>query len=168
MKAVFFDRDGTLIVDKHYMHKIEDLEYYPDTFEVLKEIQSLGYETFIVTNQSGIGRGMFTEEQMHAVHEQMQKDCETNGIKKYKDIKFCPQHPEEENNFRKPHPQMLNELCEKWDIDRANSFMIGDKIIDAECGLNAQIQGVWLNEKKDDRFPSVKSLTEFLEYIKNA
>jgi D-glycero-D-manno-heptose 1,7-bisphosphate phosphatase len=163
MKAVFFDRDGTLIIDKHYLHDPDEVEYFKDTFSALKSIQSKGYQLFMVTNQSGIGRGMFTEDQMHKVHNKMLKDFEHVGIL-MRDIKFCPHSPDDQCDCRKPSPRMIDELVKQYNIDRFNSYMIGDKTIDAECGENARVKGFMII-KEDPKYRSFKSLTEFADFL---
>ena len=162
-KAVFFDRDNTLVIDKNYMHKVEDLKFFPDTFSALKLIQDKGYKLFIVTNQSGIGRGYFNVEDMHAFHKELLKELKKENIN-IEDIHFCPHSPEDNCDCRKPHPKMLLELAAKHNIDMENSFMIGDKVIDAECGIDAKCTGILLG-KEDSRFRSFKTLTEFAEFL---
>jgi D-glycero-D-manno-heptose 1,7-bisphosphate phosphatase len=163
MKAVFFDRDGTLIIDKHYLSDPGQVEYYDDTFSALKDIQGKGFALFLITNQSGIGRGMFQEKDMHAVHHKMLEDFEKASIK-ITDIRFCPHSPEDQCECRKPKPQMINSLCEKYNIDKRNSHMIGDKSIDAQCGVNAGISG-WMIYKESDQYKSFKNLTEFAQSL---
>lgn len=158
-KAIFFDRDNTLIIDSNYMHKIEDLSFYQDTFTALKNIQDKGHMLFIVTNQSGIGRGYFSEEQMHTFNNHMLSKLNEQGIN-IKEIVFCPHTPEDECDCRKPSPKLINELIDRYNIDKSKSYMLGDKLSDAEAGLNAGIKGVLLN-KKDDRFEDFISLTDF-------
>lgn len=155
-KAVFFDRDGTLIVDKHYLSDPKDIVYFGDTFSALKELQKRGYELFIVTNQSGIGRGYFTLEQMHQVHAQMLKDFKNHDIT-ISDIAFCPHAPKDQCDCRKPHPKMLLKLCQEHEVDPKKSFMVGDKEIDQECGENAGMTGLLVGQDT--------SLTDLLEII---
>ena len=162
-KAVFFDRDGCLIVDKHYLHDPSQLEYFDDTFYALKKIQDHGHKIFIVTNQSGIGRGFFTVDQMQAVHEQMLKDFKDQGID-ITEVTFCPHTPTDECDCRKPHPKMINDLCVKYQLDKNLCFMIGDKKSDAECGKNASITGC-LIYKNSHHYPSFESLSKFADYI---
>ena len=135
-RAVFFDRDATLIEDKHYMHKVEDIVYYSDSFSALKLLQDQNYKIFIVTNQSGIGRGMFTEEQMHEVHKQILADYKDQNII-IEDIAFCPHSPDQKCDCRKPSPKMSLNLASKHNIDLSSSFMVGDKVSDAKAGENA-------------------------------
>jgi len=166
MKALFFDRDGTLIVDKNYLSNPEQIEYFPDTFDALKLIQKLGYHCFVVTNQSGVGRKMFELTCVYDVHAQMQKDLQVQGLQPFKAIKVCPQHPDDIPNYRKPSPEMIFELKSEFpEINLAESFMIGDKLIDAKCGENAGCTGVLLNEKPHEKYLSFKNLTEFANYL---
>ena len=160
-KAIFFDRDGTLIIDKHYMHKVEELEYFPTCFSTLKELQNRGYLLFMVTNQSGIGRGYFKVEQMHEVHDQMIKDFTEQEIK-ITDIAFCPHSPDDNCDCRKPSPKMIDELVAKYNIEASQSFMLGDKVIDAECGFNAKMKGFTIG--KDDYQYNLNSLEDILKF----
>lgn len=162
-KAVFFDRDGCLILDKHYLHDPAQLEYFPDTFSALKKIQDHGHQIFIVTNQSGIGRGFFSAQQMQAVHNQMLDDFKNHDIDVI-EIAFCPHTPEDRCDCRKPHPKMINDLCQKYQLDKDYCFMIGDKLSDAECGENALITGCLIHKNSPD-YPSFTSLDAFANYI---
>ncbi len=159
VKAIFFDRDGTLIIDKHYMHKASELEYFSDTFESLRDIQEKGYKMFMVTNQSGIGRGMFKVEDMHAVHKQMLIDFEKENIQ-ITDIVFCPHAPNDGCDCRKPSPKLILELIQKYHVDPSKSFMIGDKIIDAQSGDAAGTTGITIFNDFPE-YKSVQSLKEF-------
>jgi histidinol-phosphate phosphatase family protein len=140
-KALFFDRDNTLIIDTNYMHKLEDLKYFPDTIEVLKRFQDAGYLLFIITNQSGVGRGYFSLEQMHAFNNNMLNDFTKKGVN-FTDLAFCPHAPEDNCDCRKPHPKLINDLCDQYQIDKTKSFMVGDKKSDVEAGENAGMTGI--------------------------
>lgn len=164
VKAIFFDRDATLIVDKHYLHKPEEIEYFDDTFSALKELQDAGYLLFMITNQSGIGRGFFTVDQMHEVHNQMIKDLSKHSIT-LSGIEFCPHSPEDKCECRKPHPKMINTFLNKFDIDLKKSYMIGDKPIDAKAGINAGINGMIIGSS--EKYKSFKTLSEFKEFLLN-
>lgn len=137
-KAIFFDRDDTLIYDKGYMHNPSDLRIIPDSFKVLKELQTHGYLIFIITNQSGIGRGYFTEEQMHIFNDKMLKEFQAQGII-ITEIAFCPHSPEQECLCRKPSTKLVDELCERYQINKSSSWMVGDKSSDIECGKKAKL-----------------------------
>ena len=104
-KAIFFDRDNTLIRDKAYMYKVEDLEFFDESFRVLQTLQAKGYLLFIITNQSGIGRGMFSEADMHNFHENMLLKLEEQGIK-IQEIAYCPHAPDDGCDCRKPSPKL--------------------------------------------------------------
>lgn len=145
-KAIFFDRDDTLIKDKGYMYRIEDLEFFSDTIEVLQKLQGNGYLLFIVTNQSGIGRGYFSIKQMHEFNNHMIAELHKHGIK-ISDLAFCPHSPEDNCNCRKPSPEMINKLCLKHNISKEQSYMVGDKQSDIEAGRNAGVHSIQLTEK---------------------
>jgi len=143
MKAIFFDRDDTLVKDSSYMHKVEDLEFFPETISTLKEIQALGYKLFIVTNQSGIGRGYYSIEDMITFNTAMINSLISHGINII-DLAYCPHTPDDKCSCRKPHPKMIIDLCEKYKVDKSVSYMVGDKISDLEAGENAGVKGVQL------------------------
>lgn len=136
IKAVFFDRDDTLIEDKGYMYKTSDLKYFPKTIEVLKQLNAKGFEVFIVTNQSGVGRGFFSLDQMHKFNQFMLDDLNSKGIQ-VKGITFCPHSPEENCDCRKPKPKLINDLCDEFEVNKSASFMFGDKDSDLLAGQNA-------------------------------
>lgn len=138
-KAVFFDRDDTLIKDSGYMFETEQLQYFPDTLQTLEALTNRGYQIFIVTNQSGVGRGYFTLDQMHKFNNHLISDLKTKGIM-IKDLAYCPHSPEDSCDCRKPSPKLINDLCKKYDIDKSASFMFGDKDSDLNAGLHAGLR----------------------------
>ncbi len=140
-KAIFFDRDDTLIQDKGYMHDPTDLIFFPESISTLRELQEKGFLLFIVTNQSGIGRGYFQEADMHKFNQHMLAELKTAGIE-IKDIVFCPHAPENNCECRKPSPKLINDLCEKYDIDKNLSYMVGDKESDIKAGENAGLTSI--------------------------
>ncbi|MCO4753897.1 MAG: HAD family hydrolase [Bacteriovoracaceae bacterium] len=160
-KAIFLDRDGTIIIDKHYLHDPDQVEYFNDTFEAMKLMDQKGYQLFMVTNQSGIGRGMFKVEDMHKVHEKMINDLNKEGVV-IKDVAFCPHSPDDNCECRKPSAQMIKELMSKHKI--SEGYMIGDKVIDAQAGINAGIQGVHLTQSKSE-YESYSTLLEFAKSL---
>lgn len=142
-KAVFLDRDGTLIHDKHYLDTPEGVEWYDGAFEALRSLEDAGYHLVIVTNQSGVARGKMTEQDVHAIHERMRKDLEGEGIE-VKDFYYCPylkdakvEEYRRDSDLRKPSPGMLLKAAEEHDLDLASSYMIGDKPSDVEAGARA-------------------------------
>lgn len=162
-KAIFFDRDDCLILDRPYQYDPAYITYYEDTFSALKNLQSLDFLFFIVTNQSGVSRGHFTLDQMHLFHDKIRQDFERNQIH-IQEIAFCPHAPKDNCTCRKPSPEMVNKLIKKYKIDPKTSFFIGDKVIDAECGVNAGMEGC-LVHNSNPAYPSFTSLTEFSLWV---
>ncbi|MGR6840368.1 D-glycero-beta-D-manno-heptose 1,7-bisphosphate 7-phosphatase [Aliivibrio wodanis] len=143
--AVFLDRDGVINVDRGYVHKRDDFEYIDGVFNAVKKCKDMGYLLVLVTNQSGIARGMFTEEQFETLTEWMDWNFAENDID-FDGIYYCPHHPEatveqykEACDCRKPNPGMFISAQTFLDIDMENSVMIGDK---KEDMMAAQAAGV--------------------------
>lgn len=145
---------------------MEDIEYFPDTLKALELLQTLEFELFVVTNQSGVGRGYFSLESVYVIHRQLQNDLRTHQLLPFKDFAICPHSPDDECVCRKPSGKMIQDLMEKHKITPEQSFMIGDKIIDAEAGLNAGVQGVLVRKKHGDHFPFFKNLMDFARSLK--
>jgi D-glycero-D-manno-heptose 1,7-bisphosphate phosphatase len=138
-KAVFLDRDGTLIEEKNYLHKVEDVFIFPGTVEGLKRLQEGGFKLILVTNQSGIGRGYFTMDDLEKVHAHLNAELAKGDVKLDK-IYIAPEHPDHPSRGRKPSPQFLFDARDELGIDLSQSYMIGDKLIDLECGWNADVK----------------------------
>ncbi len=134
--TIFIDRDGTLIEEVNFLHRIEDLRYFPFTDEAIKILKEHGFLTIIVTNQSGIGRGIYTENDMHEIHKKIQEDL----TEKLDAFYFCPHLPDEGCACRKPNLGMIEAASADFAIDLENSWMIGDKDIDIKTGFNIQIK----------------------------
>jgi D-glycero-D-manno-heptose 1,7-bisphosphate phosphatase len=164
MKAIFLDRDDTVIIDKPYQSDPEGIEYFDDTKEALGVMQEKGFELFLVTNQSGIGRGMFKASDAHAVHERIQEDLKSWGLKPFRDIILCPHTPDDGCDCRKPSPKMILELIKRHNIDPAQSYMVGDKPSDAMAGKKAGVQGILLHSK-DTEFTHFPSLLDFTKAL---
>jgi D-glycero-D-manno-heptose 1,7-bisphosphate phosphatase len=135
-KAVFIDRDGTLIEEVNFLHKVEELRFFPFTVEAIRLLKENGFLVVVVTNQSGIGRKIFEEAAMHEIHEKIQADL----TDKLDDFYFCPHLPTDGCACRKPNLGMIEAACANFPIDLENSWMIGDKAIDVETGFNAGIK----------------------------
>lgn len=133
MKAVFLDRDGTLIYEKPgvYLCNPKQVRLYKSTWPALKLLTQNGFKLFIVSNQSGIGRGYFTAKEVNAVHARLQQLLKPTVIE---EIVFCPHAPDEKCACRKPQPKMGQDLIKKYHIDVKQSYMIGDKKADVEFG----------------------------------
>jgi D-glycero-D-manno-heptose 1,7-bisphosphate phosphatase len=142
------------------------MEYFPDTLKALQHMQQLGYELFVVTNQSGVGRGYFSVEAVYVIHRQLQNDLRESKLAPFKDFAICPHSPDDKCDCRKPSGKMILELMEKHRISAEGSYMVGDKIIDAEAGKDAGIQGVLVRHPASTDYPSYKTLLEFAYSLK--
>ncbi len=143
--AVFLDRDGTINVDHGYVHEIDNFQFIEGAIEAMQELKRMGFALVVVTNQSGIARGKFTEDQFMQLTEWMDwsladRDIELDGIY------FCPHYPQgsiaefsQECDCRKPKPGMLLEAQEFLHIDMASSYMVGDKSEDMMAAAAAGV-----------------------------
>ena len=138
-RAVFLDRDGTLIAEKNYLHRPEDVEIFPGAGAALKRLADAGFKLVIVTNQSGIGRGYFTQADAERVNEHLAREFARDGVR-FEKIYIAPEAPDQPSRGRKPSPQFLFDPRDEFDLNLAESFMVGDKLIDLECGWNAGVK----------------------------
>ena len=146
-KAVFFDRDGVLNVDKAYLYKIDELEWIDGALESIAYLTQSGYLVFVVTNQSGIARGYYTVAEMEKLHRYMTETAAVSGGKIEK-FYYCPHLPEGsvaeyavDCACRKPKPGLILQALAEYDIDADKSFLIGDKKRDVEAAEAAGIKG---------------------------
>jgi len=136
-RAVFLDRDGTINVDRHYLSDPAQFELIPgDTGAALRRLQDAGFLLIVVTNQSGIGRGYYTEANLHAVNARMIAELAAYGVR-FARIYYSPEAPEQPGRGRKPSPEFLFDARDEFNLDLAQCFMVGDKYIDIETGWNA-------------------------------
>ena len=152
-KALLLDRDGTLIIDKNYLNDPKDIEYFPELFENFKKLKQAGFLFIVVTNQSGIPRGLVTEEQMQSIHDQIQKDFKSQGLK-ITQFYHSPHLPESNHPLRKPNPGMLLEAQKDHHLDLSKCWMIGDKDIDVFAGEKVNSKTL-LFETRVDRYESL-------------
>ena len=138
-RAVFLDRDGTLIAEKNYLHRPEDVVVLPGAGRALRELAGAGFKLVIVTNQSGIGRGYFTLADAERVNDQLRREFARDGVA-FEKIYLAPEAPDQPSRGRKPSPQFLFDARDEFGLDLAGSFMVGDKLIDLECGWNAGVR----------------------------
>lgn len=164
-KAVFLDRDGVINEDKQYVHRIEDFVFMDGIFELLKLLQKKGYLLVIVTNQSGIGRGYYTEEEFQTLTTYMLDEFEKRDIKIAK-VYHSPYKPELNAPCRKPNPGMLLQAKDEFDIDMKNSIMIGDKPSDIKAGQNAGVgKTIFVGGDDSDATVFVRDIKELLNYF---
>lgn len=171
MKALFLDRDGVINVEKEYLHTIEEFEFIDGLFDTLRYAQQQGYLLVIITNQSGIGRGYYSESDFLRLNRWMCEQLDNEGISIAK-VYYCPHSPDAECDCRKPLPGMLHAAAEEFRIDMAHSVLIGDKESDIDAGKAAGVgtcilarSGHDIDEshtRADAVVDSVKALTPYL------
>ena len=147
-KAVFFDRDGTLNVDVHYLHRPEDFIWIDGAKEAIKHVKDQGYLAILVTNQSGVARGFYPESDVVAVYNWMNQELAKIGTE-LDALYYCPHHPDGKIavyrkvcDCRKPGTLLINKACQKYDIDKKQSYFVGDTATDMQCAKNAGIIGI--------------------------
>ena len=136
--AVFVDRDGTIMEDCDYCSYPKDVRIFPGVPEALRRLKSRGFKLIVITNQSGIGRGLMTVEQYRAVEAEVLRRLDDLIGATY----FCPDVPGQHSSCRKPAPGMILQAKREHGIDLSRSFFIGDKEIDVECGRNAGVRTI--------------------------
>ena len=137
--AVFVDRDGTIIEDRDYCSDPKDVKIFSGATEALRRLKSNGFKLIIITNQSGIGRGLFTLEQYRAVEAEVLRQL-GNGL--IDASYFCPDAPGQHCNCRKPATGMICAAAREYQLDLSRSFLVGDKETDVECGHNAGVRAI--------------------------
>jgi D-glycero-D-manno-heptose 1,7-bisphosphate phosphatase len=169
MKAIFFDRDGTLMVDTGYCCDPEQVELLDGVAEFLPVLKEVGFKLVIVTNQSGIGRGYFTEREFWEVHNAFERKIGSGVIDA---TYFCADPPTQATERRKPGPGMLLEAARDLAIELNHSYMVGDKTSDIEAGIRAGVKATILfNRDAADDDPACRPTTvartfhEVAEYI---
>lgn len=156
-KAIFLDRDGVINIDKNYVYKISDFEFVPKIFDILKYLQDLDYLLFIITNQSGIGRGYYTKEDFFKLTDWMINELKKSNIVIYQ-VEFCPHHPMENCKCRKPKMGMIENILKNYDVDLSNSWLIGDNLSDIDCARNAGIKNMI---KINNEISDIKNISKF-------
>lgn len=156
-KAIFLDRDGTINVEKHYLYKISDFEFLPGVVDALRKLQRAGYLLIIVTNQSGIGRGYYTESDFQKLNDWMVSTLKEQGVT-IADVYYCPHLPDaqveeyrKECNCRKPKLGMYQQAILDYNIQIGQSYAIGDKIRDCAICESSPCKGFLIgkNEKPE-------------------
>ncbi len=138
-KAIFLDRDGVINIEKDYLHRIEDFEFIDGLFEALHYLQSFGYLLFIITNQSGIGRGYYNEDDFKTITSWMLEEFKKKNIT-ISQIEYCPHAPDIDCHCRKPKTGMIDKIKKNFQLDLEHSWLIGDKQSDIECAFNSKIK----------------------------
>lgn len=156
-KVVFLDRDGTINVDKHYLYKVEEFEFIPGVIEGLQMLSKAGYELIVITNQSGIGRGYYTEEDFQKLNQWMVETLKSHGVK-IRQVYYCPHLPDAQIdkyridcNCRKPKLGMYHTAVQECEIEVECSYAIGDRLRDCAICESSLCKGflVGTTEKKE-------------------
>jgi D-glycero-D-manno-heptose 1,7-bisphosphate phosphatase len=145
--AVFLDRDGVLNVDHGYVHAPDQFEWIPGAKSAVRLLNEAGYLVFVVTNQAGVAKGLYSEDAVIALHRWMARELAESGAA-IDDWRYCPFHPEGSvaayraaHEWRKPRPGMILDLLAQWPVEREGSHLIGDKITDLQAAEAAGIHG---------------------------
>lgn len=143
-RAVFLDRDGTIAKNVHYCSSVDDFVLLPGAAQAIGLLNQGGFTAVVITNQSGIGRGYFTEETLSDIHRKMVEELAKYGAR-VDAIYHCPHHPDDNCLCRKPKPAMLLRAAQEMGITLGLSYMIGDHLNDVEAGRSAGCRTVWLS-----------------------
>lgn len=167
-KVVFFDRDGTLILDRVYLNDPDDIVYLPGVMEGLRLLRDQGFEFIIVTNQSGVASGKVQLENLHEIHRRVRAELARHGIDVL-NFYFAPFSVSSNHPMRKPNPGMLELGVLEYGVDRTSSWMVGDRMTDVEAGHRAQMRSIFLHgtEEPVDGNPDfiASSFMELCEFI---
>ena len=138
-RAVFLDRDGVLNEERQYVGRLEDFVLFPGIGSALSRLRHSGFRLIVVTNQSGIGRGYYTEADLQRIHGHLIAELARDGVTLDR-IYYAPESPEQPSRGRKPSPQFLFDAREEFGLDLGRSYFVGDKFIDLQCGWNAGVK----------------------------
>ena len=147
-RAVFIDRDGTINVNVEYLDDPDNFQMYPGVVEGVKKLTENGFKIIIITNQSGIARGYFTVETLKKIHERMLEEFYNKGVT-IDAIYYCPHHPDDKCDCRKPNTLLFEKAIEDFDIDGSKSYVIGDRMLDVEAGYRMGLKTILVPENKE-------------------
>ena len=170
-RAVFLDRDGTVIEDVGYLQSPSEIKFLPGAIEAIKKLNNHGFKVIVITNQSGIARKMLSEKDFKMITGEIDRLLAKSGAK-IDATYHCPHHPKQSEpcECRKPSPGMILKAAKEHNLDLKSSFMVGDKDLDVECGQRAGTKSIRLiseYEMKKDLAPDhiAKDLPQAVEWI---
>ena len=163
-KAVFLDRDGTIVHDRGYLENPEGIELMPHAGEALTKLKQHGYLLVLVTNQSGVGRGYFREDAVESQHRRLRQLLHSEGVE-LDLIRFCPHAPDAACDCRKPQAGLILEAAETLGVDLHRSFMVGDKLSDIEAGRRAGCRTVLIDGTSDLPDYVAKNMRDAADWI---
>jgi D-glycero-D-manno-heptose 1,7-bisphosphate phosphatase len=141
-KAIFLDRDGVINVERGYTHRLEDFVILEDVMLTLAQLQAKGFLLIIISNQGGIGRGLYTKNDVEILHQYLVNELKNNDIV-LSEIYYCPHYPDDSNCIcRKPNSLMIEKAMARFGIDAQSSYFIGDKERDTDAALKAGVNAV--------------------------
>ena len=145
-KAVFLDRDGTIMIDTGYCHEPDKVQLIQGASEGLRLMDDAGFLLAVVTNQSGLARGYFTDRELYAVNSRLRQELQSHGAD-FDVLFYCPHHPDDSCNCRKPQPGLILQAASDYNLDLPSSFTIGDKESDVQAGHLAQTRTILVSRK---------------------
>ena len=161
IKTVLLDRDGTIIYNRHYLSDPNDIEFLPGALDGLRRMRDLGLRMVLITNQSGIGRGYFTEERLREIHDRFEAMLADEGVR-LDGIYFCPHTPDDDSDCRKPRTGMVDRAAQELGFDIQDAVMIGDSA--ADMGLAVTIVtdacSAWPRERHDASLAAIDNLVD--------
>lgn len=166
-KCIFLDRDGTLIEDKEFLNDPNNIVYIDGVFEGLKQLKQQGFKFVVVTNQSGVAKGIVDEKNVEEIHLKMKDNFNENDIT-FLDWLSAPYLSTSNHYYRKPNPGMLIEAALIYDLDLSQSWIIGDKLSDAEAGKNAGCKAVLIENQQYETkgpYPTQNNFSDCVKYI---
>ena len=147
-KAVFIDRDGTINVNIEYLDDPNNFKMYPGVAKGIKLLKKNGFKIIVITNQSGIARGYFSKETLEKIHKKMENELSKKGAK-VDAIYYCPHHPDDNCDCRKPETGLFKKAFKDFNIDSFKSYLIGDRMLDIEAGYKMGLKTVLVPEDKE-------------------
>jgi len=159
--AIFLDRDGTINIDYDYIHTIDEFHFIDGVIETCAEFKKMGFLLVIITNQSGIGKGIFTIDQFNKLTEWMDWSFADRGVE-LDGIYYCPHAPEQGCNCRKPNPEMICAAASDLDIDLNKSYMVGDKLSDVLAGNAARVKRTVLVRSGQPIGPGTEKMADWI------